>query len=93
VNYTPPSTGKSEEWAAIVSSAEENKENYCNALRGKILFSALYDTYTVMLNEIKIPLLLVARQDKPVYQTVSRRCAAVNGTPLRRQPALPRKRL
>jgi hypothetical protein len=51
--YTPSSVGESDEWAAIVSSAEENRENYCKALRGKSLFSALYGTYTVTLNELK----------------------------------------
>jgi hypothetical protein len=45
--------GQSEELAAITSSAEENRENYCKVLRGKTLFSALYGTYTVMLNELK----------------------------------------
>jgi hypothetical protein len=52
-SYTPASVGESEEWAAIVSSAEDNSESYCNALRGKLLFSALYGTYTVTLNELK----------------------------------------
>jgi hypothetical protein len=38
---TPASVGESEEWAAIVSSAEDNHESYCKALRGKTLFSEL----------------------------------------------------
>jgi hypothetical protein len=50
---SPASVGESEEWAAIVSSAEDNCESYCKALRGKALFSALYGTYTVTLNELK----------------------------------------
>jgi hypothetical protein len=50
---TLASVGKSEEWAAIVSSAEDNRESYCKALCGKELFSALYGTYTLTLNEMK----------------------------------------
>jgi hypothetical protein len=52
-SFTPASVGESEKWAAIVSSAEDNRENFCKALRGKPLFSALYGTYTVMLKELK----------------------------------------
>jgi hypothetical protein len=48
-NITPASVGESREWAAIVSSAEENHKSYCQALKGKSLFSALYGT----LNELK----------------------------------------
>jgi hypothetical protein len=51
--YTPASVGKSEEWVAIVRSAEDNREIYSLALRAKTLCSALYGTYTVMLNEFK----------------------------------------
>jgi hypothetical protein len=49
---TPASVGESREWAAIVRSAEENHKatlKLCVA----ILFSALYGTYTVTLNELK----------------------------------------
>jgi hypothetical protein len=52
-SFTPAPVGESGEWAAIVSSAEDNRENHCKALRGKPLFSALYGTYTVTLNELK----------------------------------------
>jgi hypothetical protein len=45
--------GESEEWAAIVSSAEDNCERYCKGLSSKTLFNALYGTYTVTLNELK----------------------------------------
>jgi hypothetical protein len=45
--------GKSAEWTAIVSAVEENRTNYCKALSRKTLFSALYGTYTVMLNDLK----------------------------------------
>jgi hypothetical protein len=43
----------SNEWAAIVSSAEDNRESYCNAPCGKPLYSALYGTYTVTLHKLK----------------------------------------
>jgi hypothetical protein len=50
--FTPPPVDQSQEWAAIVSSAEESCGNYCKSLRGQTLFSALYGTYTVPLNEL-----------------------------------------
>jgi hypothetical protein len=37
---------------AVVSSAEENRANYCKALSGKTYFSALCGTYTVFLHEL-----------------------------------------
>jgi hypothetical protein len=52
-SYTPLSVGQSEECATITSIAEENKESFCRALREKTLFSALYGTYTVALNELR----------------------------------------
>jgi hypothetical protein len=51
--YTPTAVGESVEWTAVVSTAEENRVNYCKALSGKTLFSALYGTYTVALHELK----------------------------------------
>jgi hypothetical protein len=45
--YTPTDVGESSEWTPIVSSAEENRENFCKALDGKPLFSAIYGMYTV----------------------------------------------
>jgi hypothetical protein len=51
--YTPASVGNSEQRSAIVNSAEENRQNPCKALNGKTLFSALYATYTVALQELK----------------------------------------
>jgi hypothetical protein len=52
--HTPDSVGESTEWAAIVNSAEKkNGANYCKALNGKTLFSALYGTYTATLHELK----------------------------------------
>jgi hypothetical protein len=52
-NSTPISVGESMEWAAIISSAEDNREDYCKVLKGKTLFSALYGTYTVTLHDLK----------------------------------------
>jgi hypothetical protein len=52
-SFTPAPVVESGEWAAIVSSAEDNRESFCKALRGKPLFSAPYCTYTVTLNELK----------------------------------------
>jgi hypothetical protein len=52
-NSTPISVGESKEWAAIISSAEDNRKDYCKVLQGKTLFSALYGTYTVMLHDLK----------------------------------------
>jgi hypothetical protein len=51
--YTPASVGESQEWSAIVNTADENRQNFCKALIGKTLFSALYGTYTVALQELK----------------------------------------
>jgi hypothetical protein len=51
--YTPAVIRESAEWAAIVRAAEENQTNFCKALSGKILFSALYGKYTVSLNDLK----------------------------------------
>jgi hypothetical protein len=50
---TLPLVGESEEWAVIVSSAEDNRENFSKTLCSKLLFTALYCTYTVMLNVLK----------------------------------------
>jgi hypothetical protein len=50
---TPTAVGESAEWTAVVSTTEENWASYCKALSGKVLFSALYGTYTVVLQEIK----------------------------------------
>jgi hypothetical protein len=36
-----------------VNAAEENGASYCKALHEKTLFSALYGTYTITLEEIK----------------------------------------
>jgi hypothetical protein len=54
--YTPASVGESEQSASNVSTMEEIRANFCKALSGKTLYSALYGTYTVTLNELKGPL-------------------------------------
>jgi hypothetical protein len=51
--YTPASVGESEQWLFIVSTAEENRQNFCKVFNGKNLFNALYGTYTVALHELK----------------------------------------
>jgi hypothetical protein len=51
--YTPASAGESERWSSIVSTAEENRQNFCKVINGMNLFSALYGTYTVLLHELK----------------------------------------
>jgi hypothetical protein len=53
VSSTPISVGESKEWAAIISSAEDNSRTIVKDLKGKTLFSALYGTYTVTLNDLK----------------------------------------
>jgi hypothetical protein len=53
VGYIPTSVGKNEQWPSIVNIAEENRLNFCKALNGKTLFSILYGTYTVALQELK----------------------------------------
>jgi hypothetical protein len=45
--------GESSEWTTIMNSGEENRANFCRALDGKPLFSALYGIYTVTMNELK----------------------------------------
>jgi hypothetical protein len=52
--HIPASVGDSAERSAIVNAAEENGASYCEGLRGKPHFSALYDTYRVTLQELKI---------------------------------------
>jgi hypothetical protein len=42
---TPAKVGKSSEWTSIVSSAEENRANFCKILQGS-RFLALSTAYT-----------------------------------------------
>jgi hypothetical protein len=65
--------GESSEWTSIVSSAEENRANFCKILQGKLLFSALYGIYTLTLNELKAVLKVKAQTGK---------CGAVTKTSL-----------
>jgi hypothetical protein len=51
--YITPSVEESAEWSATVNAAEENGASYCKGLRGKPLFSALFGTYTVTLQELE----------------------------------------
>jgi hypothetical protein len=51
--YTPSSVRESEQWSSIVNIADENRQNFYKAPTGKTLFSALYGTYTVALQELK----------------------------------------
>jgi hypothetical protein len=51
--YTPASVGYSDQWSSIVNTAEDNRHNFCKALGGKTLYTALYVTYTVALQELK----------------------------------------
>jgi hypothetical protein len=46
--------------------------NFCKALKGKTLFSALYGTYTVTLHDLKALL----KASSPASQSVTPKCAA-----------------
>jgi hypothetical protein len=70
--YTPASVGESEQCSSIVSTAEENRQNFCQVLNGKNLFSALYVTYTVALDELKA----VLKKSTPAGQSKTPRSAA-----------------
>jgi hypothetical protein len=61
---TPASVGESVEWATVVSQAEENRANYCQALKGGCLHIALYGMYAVTLNALKTALTEIARAKK-----------------------------
>jgi hypothetical protein len=47
-----------------VNSAEEDRENFCNGLDGKTLFSALNCMYTMTLNEIEVVLKVSAHTEQ-----------------------------
>jgi hypothetical protein len=51
--YAPAVVGESAEWTAVVSDTEEKRANYCKALSGKTLLSAMYGTYSVTLTDLK----------------------------------------
>jgi hypothetical protein len=48
----PAAVGESTEWTAIGKAAEENRASNCEAPSGKVFFSVLYGTCTVV-NELK----------------------------------------
>jgi hypothetical protein len=52
--------GGGEEWSAVISSAEDNRETYCKALQGK----PLYGAYTMTLNDLKKVLKTSASQEE-----------------------------
>jgi hypothetical protein len=62
--------GDCEQLSSLVSAADENGQNYCQALTGKILFSALYGTYAVALQTVKA-VLKASRQSAPSESTKS----------------------
>jgi hypothetical protein len=68
--YTPALVGDSAQWSSIVNSAEANRRNFCIALDGKTLYSALYGAYTVALQEIK-PLLKARASINPTSKSTS----------------------
>jgi ElaB/YqjD/DUF883 family membrane-anchored ribosome-binding protein len=70
--YTPASVGESEQWSSIVNIAEENRQNFCQALNEKTLFSALYGTYTVALQELKALL----KASSPAGKSETTKCTA-----------------
>jgi hypothetical protein len=70
--HTPGSVGESEQWSSIVNIAEENRQNFCTALNGKTLFSALYGTYTVALQDLKALL----KASSPAGKSETTKCAA-----------------
>jgi hypothetical protein len=69
---TPALVGDSEQWSSIVNEAKDNQINFCKALTGKTLFSALYGMYTVTLKDLKAML----KASSPAGQSVTPQCAA-----------------
>jgi hypothetical protein len=51
--YTPASVGDSDQWSSIANAAEYNRRNFCKTLDWQTLYSALYGSYTVALQELK----------------------------------------
>jgi hypothetical protein len=62
--YAPAVVGESAQWKAVVSDAEEDRANYCKALSGKTLLSAMYGTYSVTLTDLKSILKVVKSTEK-----------------------------
>jgi hypothetical protein len=96
--HTPASVGDSEQWSSIVNTADEKRHNFCKALNWKTLFSALYGTYTLALQQLKALL----KASSPAGKSETTKCAAsqedglkksgcISGTVPTRSPRLERK--
>jgi hypothetical protein len=59
---TPANVGRGDEWKSIVESAEQDRRQLCDSLKGNLMFSALYGTYTVTLSNLKSVLQTSANQ-------------------------------
>jgi hypothetical protein len=57
----PAEVEESSGWTTIVNSTEEDRENFCKILNGKLLFSALYGIYSLTFNELKTVLKVSAQ--------------------------------
>jgi hypothetical protein len=51
--YKPVSVREFADWSSKINTEEESRASYCIALIGKFLYSALYGTYAVILNDLK----------------------------------------
>jgi hypothetical protein len=94
--YTPASVGESEQWSSIVNTVEENRANFCKALSGKTLYSALHGTYTVTLNELKglLKTSTTAKSEQQGHHTrtkASTKFTDVSGTTRKKPPKHQRK--
>jgi hypothetical protein len=96
--YTAASVGESEQWSSIVSTAEVNRQNFCKALTGNTMFSALYCTYTVELHDLKAVLKAKPQQASlsnqsplPPRKMASKKSGGASGTARTRPPRLARK--
>jgi hypothetical protein len=87
--YTTASVGVSEEWAD--RAAEDNRESYSVAFRGKTLYSALNGTYTVTLNEFKS--LMSSKAGQLSQGDGFKEVRSQKDITPQRQPALRRKQL
>jgi hypothetical protein len=92
-SFTPASVGESTEWAAIVRAAEDKCESFCKALHGKPLFSALYGTYTMTLDELKGVLKASSQAGQAKQADGFKEVRRRKRHPRERQPALPKRRL
>jgi hypothetical protein len=50
---TPTNVAESEQWVHTVNAAIADKVSLAKIMKGKSLYSALYETYTVALSELK----------------------------------------